>query len=155
MNFTRWLGRIGLAAILVLVLIQLVPYGRAHANPPVQQEPAWDSTETRAVAVRACFDCHSNQSRWPWYSHVAPVSWLVQRDVIEGRAALNFSEWNTTKRGEDIVDTVQDGSMPPWFYMLMHADARLSASDKQKLVNLFGTLAPARDRAENNENEMR
>ena len=77
---------IGLAGLLVLgvivfAAIQLVPFGHDHTNPPVVAEPAWDSPETRAFAVTACFDCHSNQTVWPWYSNIAPVSWLVQRDV--------------------------------------------------------------------------
>jgi hypothetical protein len=59
-------------------------YGRDHSNPPVRIEPRWDRARTRELAVRACFDCHSNQTRWPWYSHVAPISWLVQHDVEEG-----------------------------------------------------------------------
>ncbi|MCX7782465.1 MAG: heme-binding domain-containing protein, partial [Meiothermus sp.] len=81
------------ALALVLLAIQLVPYGRDHQNPPVVAEPPWDSPQTRALFVRACADCHSNQTRWPWYSHIAPVSWLVQRDVEEGRSKLNLSLW--------------------------------------------------------------
>ena len=72
-----------LGAFVVLAgLIQIVPYGHDHANPTVRQEPAWDSPATRAMTVRACYDCHSNQTTWPWYAHVAPVSWLLQRDVV-------------------------------------------------------------------------
>src|SRR6478735_10619944 len=81
------------------VAIQFVPYGHAHTNPPVRLEPAWDSPQTRELAARACFDCHSNLTKWPWYSNVAPVSWLIQRDVDGGRAALNFSEWNKPQDG--------------------------------------------------------
>jgi hypothetical protein len=73
--------------------IQLVPYGRDHGNPPVTGEPTWDASETRALVKQACFDCHSNETEWPAYASIAPVSWLVQRDVNEGRAVLNFSEW--------------------------------------------------------------
>jgi hypothetical protein len=69
----------------VLILAQLVPYGR-NPNPPVQQEPPWNLAETRVLTERACFDCHSNETRWPWYSNVAPVSWLVQRDVMKAVA---------------------------------------------------------------------
>ena len=79
--------------VAIFLLIQLIPYGRDHTNPAVVAEPAWDLPETRALAVRACFDCHSNETIWPWYSNVAPISWLVQRDVDEGREKLNFSEW--------------------------------------------------------------
>jgi hypothetical protein len=78
----RW-GLIG--AVILLVGIQVIPYGRSHTNPPVTGEPAWDSPKTRELAVRACYDCHSNQTVWPWYSHIAPISWLVQQDVDEGR----------------------------------------------------------------------
>jgi len=80
------------------VLIQLIPFGRQHTNPPVVREPAWDSPQTRALAKRACFNCHSNETTWPWYSSVAPVSWLTQRDVNGGRSHLNFSEWNKVQR---------------------------------------------------------
>jgi hypothetical protein len=82
--------------VVLFGLIQLVPYGRDHTNPPVVAEPAWDSPQTRALAVRACFDCHSNETVWPWYSNVAPASWLVQRDVDDGRRRLNWSEWSST-----------------------------------------------------------
>lgn len=78
----RRIGTWVLGTLLVLLLaIQLVPYGRDHTNPPVVAEPAWDSPATRALFVRACADCHSNQTVWPWYSHVAPVAWLVAHDV--------------------------------------------------------------------------
>lgn len=119
----------------LVVLIQLVPYGRNHQNPPVVQELAWPDTETRAIAQRACFDCHSNETLWPWYTNIAPASWLVQRDVEEGRSKLNFSEWG---RGEqevgEIGALVQSGEMPPAQYTLIHGNARLSAIDKEKLL---------------------
>jgi hypothetical protein len=72
---------IAAGAALLVALIQAVPYGRAHSNPPVVSEPAWDSPRARELAVRACFDCHSNETVWPWYSNIAPVSWLIQSDV--------------------------------------------------------------------------
>lgn len=80
------------------VVVQFIPVDRT--NPPVVQEPNWDSPQTRALAERACFDCHSNETKWPWYSKVAPVSWLVAHDVEEGRAALNLSEWGSRPAGE-------------------------------------------------------
>ena len=75
--------------LLLLAAAQLVPYGRDHDNPPVVAEPAWGSPATRELARRACFDCHSNETQWPWYSNIAPLSWLIQRDVDEGRDELN------------------------------------------------------------------
>ena len=141
-RWPRWLLRGALAGIALFALAQAVPYGRSHTNPPVQAEPRWDSQVTRTLAQRACFDCHSNLTTWPWYSNVAPVSWLVQRDVDGGRSALNFSEWNTPQDGAgDAVEAVQGGSMPPWFYTILHPKAGLSASDKQALMNgLAATL---------------
>src|SRR3954469_5582449 len=71
---------LGILAVL-FGLIQLIPYGRTHSNPSVNVEPPWDSPRTRELAVRACFDCHSNHTKWPWYADVAPFSWVVQKDV--------------------------------------------------------------------------
>jgi hypothetical protein len=138
----RRLGWLLAAGAVLFLLAQAVPYGRSHTNPPVTAEPRWDSPQTRALAARACFDCHSNLTKWPWYSSVAPVSWLVQRDVDGGRAALNFSEWNRPQDAAgDIAEAISGGSMPPWFYPLMHPNAKLSSSDQQRLIaGLAATL---------------
>jgi mono/diheme cytochrome c family protein len=140
--------RIAVRAVLVLVVallaIQLVPYGRDHVNPPVVAEPAWDSPETRALARQACFDCHSNETEWPAYSRVAPVSWLVQRDVVNGRAALNFSEWQRPQEeAQEAAEAVLEGEMPMPIYQLVHAHARLSAGERQRLAQgLERSLGP-------------
>lgn len=129
------LSLLALFVVLVLV-IQLVPYGRAHANPPVVAEPQWDSVQTQELFDRACADCHSNGTEWPWYTNVAPVSWLVQRDVEQGRAEFNISEWNHAENeGDEAAETVQSGEMPPWFYVLPHPEANLSATEEQMLVD--------------------
>ena len=88
----RWVLWIMGGSVALFLLVQAVPYGRSHTNPPTTAEPTWNSPETRELAARACFDCHSNLTTWPWYSNIAPVSWLVQRDVTGGRSALNFSD---------------------------------------------------------------
>jgi len=125
----RWM-KLGLTVLLGgMLLIQLVPYGRAHDNPPVAAEPMWDSNQTRDLAVRACFDCHSNETVWPWYSNVAPVSWLVQRDVDKGREELNYSERNRSQEGDESAETVREGSMPPRSYLLTHPEARLTDAE--------------------------
>ena len=122
------------------LVIQLVPYGRNHTNPPATGEPPWDSTATRELAAKACFDCHSNETVWPWYSNVAPVSWRLQKHVDEGRGKLNFSEWGTGEQEtEKIVRVVQEGEMPPWDYLILHPEARLSAEDTQALLDGLGT----------------
>jgi hypothetical protein len=129
----RW-GVGALAA--ALVLIQLVPVDRAL--PPVESEVPADP-ETRALLARACFDCHSNQVVWPWYSRVAPISWLIARDVREGREELNFQTWSryTAKRQrkllKETLEEVDEGKMPLWFYLPLHPEARLSAADRDRL----------------------
>jgi len=137
----RWL-RWGLISLMTaLVVVQVIPYGRDHANPLVVAEPVWDSTKTRDLAVRACFDCHSNETVWPWYSNVAPMSWLLQRDVEEGREALNFSEWNRPQEGEEAAETVREGSMPPGPYLFTHPDGRLTDTELTALADgLTATL---------------
>jgi mono/diheme cytochrome c family protein len=119
--------------VVLFVAAQFVPYGRDHSNPPVTTEPAWDSASTRQLAGRACIDCHSNETRWPWYSNVAPISWLVQRDVDEGRAELN---WSTSRSGkaEDSAEALREGWMPPGTYTVLHPDARLSADEVDALA---------------------
>ena len=130
----RFLVRTGLVLFLAFVAIQFVPYGRDHVNPPVGAEPTWDSPGTRALAKQACFDCHSNETEWPAYSRVAPVSWLVQRDVSQGRAVLNFSEWQRLQEeATEAAEEVLEGEMPLRIYRLMHAHARLSAADRERL----------------------
>jgi hypothetical protein len=124
-----------IAAVVLLVGAQLVPYGRAHTNPPVRAEPAWDSPRTRELAVAACFDCHSNQTAWPWYTSVAPMSWLTQRDVDEGRNVLNLSEFDRPQEeaGES-AETVEEGEMPPRAYTLLHSGARLDDRERAELI---------------------
>ena len=128
-------GRTLLVLLTVALGIQLVPYGRAHANPPVVQEPDWDSARTRQLFMVACADCHSNETKWPWYSSVAPVSWLVARHVQEGRELFNVSEWSgANESGEEAAESVMNGSMPSWDYTLMHPEAHLSAAETKELV---------------------
>lgn len=103
-------------AVAGAVLIQAVPYGRSHKNPPVQSEPSWNSPRTRALAVKACFDCHSNETTWPWYSNIAPVSLIVQNHVDEGRASLNFSEWGRRQEVRESAESVVEEEMPPAYY---------------------------------------
>ena len=126
--------------LLIAVLIQFVPFGHTHTNPPETKEPAWNSQDMKALVQRACFDCHSNETAWPWYSNIAPVSWLVARDVHEGRRHMDFSTWADyssalrLKKLAGISTMVQEGEMPPWFYLPMHANARLSPDDVSELA---------------------
>jgi Haem-binding domain len=142
-------GRLVGVGFIALLVIQLVPYGRDHLNPPTTSEPIWDSPSTRALAKRACFDCHSNETKWPAYSHIAPASWLVQHDVKEGRAVLNFSEWRRPqKEATEAAEEVTEGAMPPAVYRLLHAHARLSNADRDRLARgLAKTLGVAQEHA--------
>jgi mono/diheme cytochrome c family protein len=127
--------KIVLAVLAAAVLIQAIPYGHTHTNPPPTTEPKWDSPQTRELIQRACFDCHSNATVWPWYSSVAPVSWLVQNDVEGGRRHLNFSEWSRTQgHAKDVAAEVKAGEMPPKVYLPMHPAAKLSDAEKQALI---------------------
>jgi hypothetical protein len=133
------LALVGLALI-VFVAIQFVPVDRS--NPPVVAEPPWDSPQTRALAERACFDCHSNQTKWLWHSYIAPFSWLEARDVQQGRRRLNFSNWQPGRENE-AARVIQRGSMPPQLYLLMHPEARLTDAEKQALIaGLNAALGP-------------
>jgi hypothetical protein len=130
-----------IVAIVVLglalfVIIQFIPYGKNHANPPVASEINWDSQQTRELAQRACFDCHSNETVWPWYSNIAPVSWLVYHDVEEGRNRFNFSDWQNSflRDTGEFSEVISEGEMPPFQYLLMHSNAKLSASEKEQLI---------------------
>jgi hypothetical protein len=141
------LGIVGL--VVIGLVIQLIPYGHDHTNPQIVQEPNWNSPETRAIAKRACFDCHSNETVWPWYSNVAPVSWLIYRDVSNGREHLNFSEWDVHPsmpegegEGEEhqhgpevITEVLESGEMPPATYLLLHPEARLTDQEMQVLID--------------------
>lgn len=142
----RWVKRGAVFLVVLFIAIQFVPYGRDHSNPPVVAEPVWDSPRTRELAVRACFDCHSNETEWAWYSNVAPVSWLVQNHVDEGRDELNFSEWHLGQEGDDAAETVRDGSMPTRDYLWIHPDARLTDEELEALnAGFVATLGDGDD----------
>jgi len=133
------LGLFGVA-IAAFLLIQLVPYGKDHTNPPVVAEPAWNLPQTRELAKRACFDCHSNEVVYPWYSNIAPVSWLVQRDIDEGRSRLNLSEWqagssNAGDIANEVGDLISEGRMPLPIYVAQHPSAKLTDAEKQALID--------------------
>jgi uncharacterized membrane protein len=122
--------------VAVFVLIQFIPYGHAHANPPVTAPFKWTSPQAKTIAERACYSCHSNQTTYWWGVDIAPFSWLAQHDIDAGRSRLNFSEWNGGLSAQELR-RVLDGGMPPLQYTLVHPDAKLSAADKQTLIAGF------------------
>ena len=149
----KQLGRVakraGITLVVALAAMQFVPVDRT--NPPVETEvPA--PPAVREILRRACYDCHSNETVWPWYSRLAPISWLVARDVHEGREELNLSTWNqyTTKQQlkklKKSWDEVAEGEMPPWMYLPPHPDARLSADDRAALRAWSRSMGSQEDR---------
>ena len=128
---------VGTSLIALVLLIQLIPYGHDHSNPPIVAEPEWPNSLTRTLAQRACFDCHSNETKWPLYSNFAPASWLVYRDVTVGKTHINFSDWNrpAAQHVDEFKEVFNNNSMPPQDYLLLHPDARLTIAERQVLFN--------------------
>ena len=130
-----------------VLLVSAVALAAAQLSRPVHTNPRSNGeivapAKTSKVFRRACYDCHSNQTRWPWYASVAPLSWLVQRDVDEGRRRLNFSSWQdyatdpetAAHKLDEIAKPVAGGDMAPWHYRLLHPGARLSDEDRATLA---------------------
>jgi len=135
-RFTKLI--IGVAGLLVvcvgvgLIAFLLVPSDKN--NPSAVREPNWNSPQTRVLAERACFDCHSNETKWPWYSYIPPVSGAIAHEVTEGRAALNFSEWPSGETDE-LIEVILEGQMPPNQYLLLHPEARLTDAETKTLID--------------------
>jgi len=134
--------------LIAFIAIQFVPYGKEHTNPPVVNEPQWDTQRTKEIFEAACMDCHSNETKWPWYSKIAPVSWLVHHDVEEGRERFNVSMWEVQKKneGNEAAKEVREGEMPMFGYLLAHPEAKLSKEEKEELVKgLVATFGEKKD----------
>jgi hypothetical protein len=136
--------------IILFIIIQFIPVDRT--NPPVVKGPNWDSPETKAFAVRACYDCHSNETKWPVYAYIAPVSWFIADDVNDGRKHFNMSDWKPGK-GDEAAKEVRKGDMPMWQYTLMHSDARLTDTEKKEFI--AGLIATFGEKKEGNQKGKR
>jgi cytochrome c551/c552 len=143
----RVLKLIGIALVVFLIFAQVVRIDKS--SPPVEADVSAPAP-VKSVMRRSCYGCHSNETVWPWYSHVAPASWMVAYDVRQGRAELNFSIWGNyssaqrLKKLQEIRDQIADGEMPPWYYVYpMHTDARLSATDQQTIKEWIASESPA------------
>ncbi len=145
-------GIMGLCLVLVVGAVLFWP---KPTNPPVVQEPNWDSPETRALAQRACFDCHSNETTWPIYTNLPPVSFLLRNHVYEGREKLNFSEWGQGEQEVDeIAEVIEEGEMPMLSYLPMHPEARLSKAERQALIDgLAATTGAGSEGHEDGDND--
>lgn len=126
---------LAIAAVVVFGLIQLVPFGHDHTNPPTVSEPKWVNPEARALVKEHCFQCHSNETAWPWYSNIAPASWLIAMDVKEGRQQFNFSDWQANPgEVDEMVQEIQSGGMPPIQYWIFHPSSKMNDQQKQQLI---------------------
>ncbi len=137
-----WMKRIGLATAFLLLAIQAVPVNRS--NPIADPSHSIYATqavprEVKAVFERSCRNCHSNETAWPWYSYVAPVSWVVARDVHQARKKMNFSEWGgypaqrKEDRLEEICEQVTNGDMPDRKYAIFHRSARITPQEREAI----------------------
>ncbi|MGH9227126.1 MAG: heme-binding domain-containing protein [Acidimicrobiales bacterium] len=131
----------GLGGLVLFGAIQLVPYGWRHSNPAITQDAPWPDAEAERIARSSCYACHSNETDWPLYSYVAPMSWLVRRDVESGRDKLNFSEWEREDGDADkAIETILEGSKAPDRYTMIHRDARLTDAEADRLVAALEAL---------------
>jgi hypothetical protein len=126
----------------LFVAIQLVSYGWWHENPPVVKDAPWPDAESRRIARESCYSCHSNETDWPFYAYVAPMSWLVRYDVESGRDELNFSDWDEfSDEADDAVEMVREGDMPLDRYTWIHRDAALAQAERDHLVDALMQMA--------------
>jgi hypothetical protein len=130
--------RASLALLALVVGAQLIPVKRDNPpNPAANFVYASAPANVRAVFEDSCKNCHSNQTAWPWYSHVAPFSWIIAYDVHKGRKQFNFSGWTTyspkkrEEKLEAVCDQVINGDMPDSKYLLIHRSARLTQEDRE------------------------
>jgi hypothetical protein len=139
-KFFKWF-----ISVIGVAFITMQFFGPAKTNPPVDEAKSIQANarltpEVSAILTRACQDCHSHQTRWPWYSHIAPVSWFLVDHVTEARKELNFSEWASytpkrmRKKLEEMSEEVEAGAMPLKSYLLLHGDAKLSPAEVQALM---------------------
>lgn len=135
----RWIVRVVLAGVVVVLVLQVLPVGKVR-NAPVTQEAPWPDASTRQIAVAACYDCHSNQVRLEWFDKIAPVSWYVANHVNEGRDRLNFSEWDRRQETDDLSESVEKGEMPLSSYTWLHPGGKLDPEEKQQLVDALQQL---------------
>lgn len=139
------------SVLAIVIIVQLIPAKRD--NPAIVSDFNEDPA-IKAIFVRACYDCHSNQTEWPWYSRIAPLSWQISNHVHKGREHLNFSEWGNLEPSkieharEEIREETESGEMPLGMYLVFHSGAKLSEDDKQLIAKWAG---PSSESSEDDE----
>ena len=150
----RWIRPIAIVGLAMVLVLQLVPYGWRHTNPPVVQDAPWPDAASAGVARSSCYSCHSNETDWPLYSYVAPMSWLVRHDVESGRDELNFSDWGRfAEDAEDAIEVVQAGEMPPDRYTRMDPDAKLTDEERTILIDDLTRMSADEEHGNDREDE--
>lgn len=141
MRKLKWIGVVGGALFLVIQVIR-----PARTNPAVDEQRTIQArtqmpADIAAILNRSCNDCHSHRIRWPWYGHIAPVSWYLVSDVNRGRKELSLSDWarydarRAARKLGEICEQLEKGAMPPWDYSIIHPSARLSESERRFLCD--------------------
>lgn len=133
----KWLKRVGVVLFIALLAAQLVPVMR---NNPIERNYLEAPEGVQGLLRRSCNDCHSHETQWPWYARLAPASFLIARDVKEGRKKLNFSIWDSydenrrARKKKEIAKEVGNATMPPWYYVPLHPQTKLSAEEQEQIV---------------------
>lgn len=151
---SKWIKRIGLALLAILLVIQF--FGIDKENPPVEAEQEFMAivsppADVKEMLETSCYDCHSNETQYPWYSNLAPVSWWLKGHIDHGREELNFSEWGTydsekaAHKAEEAAEEVEEKHMPITPYLITHGNARLDEEQRERLSKWFMALADQRD----------
>lgn len=143
------LALLGIVIVGFLVLqifpISAISTKLARQERPVLSQIDWGSPEAEQLVRTACYDCHSNEPTYPWYASVAPISWLLNKDINEGRRVLNFSEQAANQiNPHELVEVVEEGEMPLPIYLVMHPDANLTEAQQQTLIQAFETVLSGR-----------
>ena len=142
--------KIGLSVLLVFILIQFIPIKDNQTNEintfpvfPMKEAMNYQELEINTILKTSCYDCHSNRTNYPWYNKIAPISWYLANHIGGGKKKLNFSEWNsfTTKEkeyaGYEIIKVIEENRMPLSTYTLVHQEAKLSAEEKDVILQFF------------------
>ena len=133
------IGSLVVSGLVVVGLIQLVPYGRDRTQPPITGEPQWASAETRTLMVRACYHCHASEVEYPAYASIAPSSWAVQSHIAGGRSEVNYQQFATNPgNADETIRVIRDGSMPPAYFTRFGLNPEAALTDEERATLVAG-----------------